>query len=451
MGRPQPFEAPARVWRPDPASLERIADDEELVAGRRPVEEAFAARRETRRLLVVPERRMALEAIVLHATTLRIPVVEVEGGSLTALAGFDGHQGVALVVAPRIWATLDDIVARAAERGQPPLVLILDSLEDPQNVGTLLRTAEACGVHGVLFPTRRQAPLSPAAIKASAGAVEHLLLCPVDDLAGALVDLRGQGLRLIGADEDAALSYREADLRGPLALVVGSEAHGLSGAVRRRLDGIVRLPMHDRISSLNASVAGSVLLFEAASQRDVASGEDAPGPRHGEPSGGVVVVEDLEPAVMEATSPEASSALKPKRTRATASTSAKTSITRVTEEAFAQPKPKRSAAQSAAATAAPAEAEPKPKRSTAKSAAAPAAPAEAEPKPKRSTAKSASAPAASAVSAEVAPNRKRSAAKPVTTTVTQEAAGTSNSDAKPRRRRTTTVTPADSTDDVLPA
>lgn len=252
-----------------------MGEDEELVAGRRPVEEAFAARREARRLLVVPERRAALDAIVLHATALRIPVVELEGGSLTALSGFDGHQGVALVVAPREWATLEEIRARASERGEPPLVLVLDSLEDPQNVGTLLRTAEACGVHGVLFPTRRSAPLTPAAIKASAGAVEHLLLRPVEDLGGALADLRGLGFRLIGADEQASLAYREADLRGPLALVVGSEANGLSGPVRRRLDGTVRLPMRGKVASLNAAVAGSILLFEAASQRGFGT-SDAP-------------------------------------------------------------------------------------------------------------------------------------------------------------------------------
>ena len=116
---------------------------------------------------------------VLHATTLRIPVVEVEGGTITAISGFDGHQGVALVVAPRRWATLDDVLALARSRGEPPLILVLDHLEDPQNVGTLLRSAEACGVHGVLFPSHGAAPISPAAIKTSAGAVEHLLLVPL--------------------------------------------------------------------------------------------------------------------------------------------------------------------------------------------------------------------------------------------------------------------------------
>ena len=200
-----------------------LGEDEELIGGKRPVEEAFAARREAIRLLVVPERRAALDQLVVHATTLRIPVVELEGGSLTALAGFDGHQGIALVAKPRPTADLTDIVAHARQRGGQPFVLVLDSLEDPQNFGTLLRSAEATGVDGVVYPTRRAAPLSPSAIKASAGATEHMLLAPVDDLAGALVDLRGHGLRIVGADENASLDYSEADLRGPLAIVVGSE------------------------------------------------------------------------------------------------------------------------------------------------------------------------------------------------------------------------------------
>jgi 23S rRNA (guanosine2251-2'-O)-methyltransferase len=207
---------------------------------------------------------------------LRIPIVEVEGGSLTALAGFDGHQGVALVVEPRRFATLADVMARAAEREEPAFVLVLDSLEDPQNVGTLLRSAEAAGVHGILFPTRRQAPLSPAAVKASAGAVEHLLLCPVDDLAGALADLHARGLRIAGSEADAPLTARQTDLRGPLAIVVGSEGQGLGPAIRRRCDTFMRIPMRGAIGSLNAAVAGSVLLFEAVAQRDPEGRRAAP-------------------------------------------------------------------------------------------------------------------------------------------------------------------------------
>jgi 23S rRNA (guanosine2251-2'-O)-methyltransferase len=226
------------------------------------------ARRPAIRLLVVPQRRQALERLVLHATSLRIPIIEVEGGTLTAVAGFDGHQGIALVVGPRRFASLDEILARSIERAEPPFVLALDSLEDPQNVGTLLRSAEAAGVHGVIFPTHRQAPLSPSAVKASAGAVEHLLLCPVDDLPGALSDLRIRGLRVVGAEAGAPLTARQSDLRGPLAIVVGSEGQGLSPAVRRRCDFVVRIPMRGAIGSLNAAVAGSIMLFEAVAQRD---------------------------------------------------------------------------------------------------------------------------------------------------------------------------------------
>lgn len=259
----RPSYAPPALPPPDVLGV-----DEELIAGRRPVEEAFVAHRPAHRLLVVPQRRQALEKLVLHATSLRLPIVELEGGSLTALAGFDGHQGVALVVEPRRYATIEEILARAAERGEAPFVLALDSLEDPQNVGTLLRSAEAAGVHGVLFPTHRQAPLTPSAVKASAGAVEHLLLAPVDDLARALADLRGHGLRVAGAEADAPLTARQSDLRGPLVIVVGSEGQGLGPAVRRRADLFMRIPMRGMVGSLNAAVAGSILLFEAVAQRD---------------------------------------------------------------------------------------------------------------------------------------------------------------------------------------
>jgi 23S rRNA (guanosine2251-2'-O)-methyltransferase len=259
--------APGRFRPPAPPTDDLLGEDEEVIAGRHPVEEAFIAHRKAIRLLVVPQRRQALEKLVLHATNLRIPIVEVEGGTLTSLTGFDGHQGIALVTDKRQFAGLDDLLARAIERKEPPFVLVLDSLEDPQNFGSLLRTAEASGVHGVIFPTHRQAPLSAAAIKASAGAVEHLLLVPVEDLAEALADLHVRGLRIVGTDSEAPLTTRQADLRGPVAIVVGSEGQGLGPTVRRRCDTVVRIPMRGHVSSLNASVAGSILLYEASSQR----------------------------------------------------------------------------------------------------------------------------------------------------------------------------------------
>jgi 23S rRNA (guanosine2251-2'-O)-methyltransferase len=270
-----------RAWRPpeqrsevrapalEPETERLLGADEEVVAGRRPVEEAFAARREALRLLVVPERRSALDQLVLHATTLRIPVVEVEGGTLTAISGFDGHQGVALVVAPRHRATLDEVLAIAGSRGEPPFLLVLDHLEDPQNVGALMRSAEASGVHGVVLPAHGSAPLSPAAVKGSAGAAEHLAVVIVPDLAAGLVDLHTRGLRIVGADAAAQMTVREVDLRGPLAIVVGNEGRGLTSRLRRRIDVLARIPMHGRVASLNASVAGAILLYEAAAQRDL--------------------------------------------------------------------------------------------------------------------------------------------------------------------------------------
>jgi 23S rRNA (guanosine2251-2'-O)-methyltransferase len=299
---------------------EALGPDEEVVAGRRPVEEAFAARRESHRLLVVPERRGALEQLVLHATTLRIPVVEVEGGTLTAITGFDGHQGIALVVAPRRMATLDEVLAIARARGEPPFLLVLDHLEDPQNVGALLRSAEASGIHGVILPAHGTAPVSAAAIKSSAGAVEHLALVTMADLAAGLADLHARGLRIVGADGEASLTVREVDLRGPLAIVIGNEGRGLTGRLRRRMDVMARIPMRGRVASLNASVAGSILLYEAASQRAPAA-----------PTGGRVagqgearLEEDVgvAPAASDIASGGASStaAARPKRSTARAST-----------------------------------------------------------------------------------------------------------------------------------
>ena len=269
--RPRYNAGGAKQWASRRAISQQVAalvgPEHEVIAGRRPVEEAFAARRESVRLLVVPQRRDALQQLVLHATALRIPIIEVEGALIGQLAGFDGHQGVALVVKRRPEAAPEDLLARAVARGEPPFILALDGVEDPQNFGSLIRSAEAVGVHGLLIGSKGAAPLSPAAIKASAGAVEHLLVARVDNLADELTALRLRGLRVVGAEAEAAQGYRGADLRGPLCIVIGAEGKGLSPAVRRRIDLFVRIPMAGRVASLKAAVAGSILLFEALGQR----------------------------------------------------------------------------------------------------------------------------------------------------------------------------------------
>jgi len=284
---------PARSWTPRPdgprhwaskrtiptKALALVGPDQELIAGRHPVEEAFTARREALKLLVVPQRRAALQQVVLHATTLRIPIVEVEGALIGQLAGFDGHQGVALVVRRRPEVAPEEILARAVSRGEPPFILALDGVEDPQNFGSLIRSAEAVGVHGILIAMRGSAPLSPAAIKASAGAVEHLLVSRVESLADELTALRLRGIRVVGAEAEAVQEHRSADLRGPVCLVIGSEGKGLSPAIRRRIDLYVRIPMVGRVASLNASVAGSILLFEVLGQRQLSAAQSVPSSR----------------------------------------------------------------------------------------------------------------------------------------------------------------------------
>ena len=241
----------------------------EWIGGRRPVAEALAAGRPAHRLLVSRTVRTnpELKAILAAARDASVRVEHVEGDLLARLAAFDGHQGVLLEVAPRRWADAAEILARAVTAAQDPLVLVLEHLQDPVNFGALLRSAEAAGVHGVIFPERGAAPLTAAAVKASAGASEHLLLSRAENLAEALNDLQARGLRLVAADQDAPASAWDSDLSGPLVVVVGSEGSGLSGAIRRRCDLLVSFPMAGRVASLNAATAGALLLFAVVRQR----------------------------------------------------------------------------------------------------------------------------------------------------------------------------------------
>jgi 23S rRNA (guanosine2251-2'-O)-methyltransferase len=246
----------------------------EWIGGRRPVVEALAAGRPASRLLVAHSARPGpeLNEVLAAARRSSVPVETVDANRLRQLAGFDGHQGVLLEVAERTFADLADLLAAAAKGGHDPLLLILEHLQDPTNFGTLLRSAEAAGVDGVIFPERGAAPLSAAAVKASAGASEHLRLARVSSLGETAHELHERAIRLVAADQDAATSAWEADLTGPIAIVVGSEGTGVSGPMRRRCDLLVRFPMAGRIASLNAATAGALLLFEVVRQR-------APGPR----------------------------------------------------------------------------------------------------------------------------------------------------------------------------
>ena len=183
-----------------------------------------------------------------------------------APGGGGNHQGVLALASDFAYHDVAEILAAAIRAGEPPLVLVLDQIQDVHNLGSLIRSAEAAGAHGVIIPERKAAGVTPAVRKASAGAVAHLPVARLD-LVDALDQLREQGVRVAGLDEDGSVDYTGADLRGPLALVVGGEARGLTKAVARRCDALLRLPMRGRVESLNAAVAGSIVLYEALRQR----------------------------------------------------------------------------------------------------------------------------------------------------------------------------------------
>ena len=210
-----------------------------------------------------------LDPLLGLAERRRVRVEVLDRRELDRRAG-DHHQGVAAEADPFAYAHPDDLLAKAEERGEPPLLLALDSLQDPQNFGTLLRTAQACGAHGVLIPEHRAVGVTPAVSNASAGAVEHLLVAQVTNLARSLGELKARGVWVYGLAVDAGQSYWQADLSGPLALVVGSEATGLGRLVRETCDALVTIPMvQGAIQSLNASVAGSLVLYEVLRQRQI--------------------------------------------------------------------------------------------------------------------------------------------------------------------------------------
>lgn len=240
----------------------------ELLYGRNAVAEALRARRRALRRLIVAggAREGGVRALLDAAREARVPVGEVPREQLDRLAPGTNHQGVALEAGPYPYAALDDL--RSAGASAAPLYLALDQLQDPQNVGTLLRSAEAVGVAGVLIPEHRAAAITPAVVNASAGATEWLRIARVTNLARTLARLKEDGVWIAGLEGlPGAQPLGAANLRGALAIVVGSEGSGISRLVRETCDFLVRLPMRGRIASLNAAVAGSIALYAADGQR----------------------------------------------------------------------------------------------------------------------------------------------------------------------------------------
>lgn len=239
----------------------------DLLYGRNAVREALRAQRRTfQRLLVSSgaQESGTLGEVVRLAEKAGVPIEKLDRHELDRRLRDANHQGVALECGDYPYVDIEDCLALANERDEPALVLMLDHLQDPQNIGTLLRTAEVVGVHGVVLPGRRAAEVTPAVVNASSGATEHLRIAVVSNLVQSIAEVQRAGLWVVGVEDDEhARHYDQADLDLPLALVIGAEGTGLARLTRERCDFLIRLPMRGQIASLNAAVAGSIVLYHA--------------------------------------------------------------------------------------------------------------------------------------------------------------------------------------------
>lgn len=249
------------------APLDVVELPEDMVAGRNAVMEALKGSRSVNKLMIANgSTEGSIKEIIAVAKEKGVNIQYWDRSKLDSIARGIRHQGVLAQVAPVQYAELDDILQVAKDRNEPPFIVLLDELEDPHNLGAILRTADAAGVHGVLIPKHRSCPLSATVAKTSAGAVEHVPVARVGNLVQTIKKLKQEGLWVAAADMDGK-DYYDTDLTGPLLLIIGSEGQGVGRLVKEQCDFVVRIPMVGKINSLNASVAGSILMYEAMKQR----------------------------------------------------------------------------------------------------------------------------------------------------------------------------------------
>ncbi len=244
----------------------------DYIWGRNPILETLHSQRRVKRILLAEGLREApaLVSILQAAERRHIPIETVPRARLDQLSRGAVHQGCIALVEARTYASVDEILAYAEHKNEPPFLLILDAIQDVNNLGSLLRSAESAGVHGVILPEHRAAEVNATVVKTSAGATEHLLIAQETNLTRTIEFLKSQNIWVVGLAGEAKTEYQQADLTGPLALVVGNEGKGISRLVREHCDLLIKLPMRGRINSLNAAVAGSIALYEALRQREQA-------------------------------------------------------------------------------------------------------------------------------------------------------------------------------------
>lgn len=240
---------------------------EDLIIGRNAVNEALKAGRAADSLLVRKgEKSGSILPIIAKCREKGIPVKEVDEKKLDFMCGHAHHQGIIMIAAVHEYSTVEAILENASTKGEAPFIVICDGLEDPHNLGAVIRTAEAAGVHGIIIPERRSVSLSGIVGKTSAGALEYMPVARVKNLSATIKDLKSRGIWVYCADMDGT-DYTKADLSGPLALVIGGEGSGVGRLVKENCDGVLSIPMKGNVNSLNASVAAAILVFEAAKVR----------------------------------------------------------------------------------------------------------------------------------------------------------------------------------------
>ncbi len=245
-----------------------IEENEGQIEGRNALTEALRSGRTVDKVFIAAgETDRALQHLAAQAKEAGAVVVPVDRRKLDAMSASHSHQGVIALAAAREYFTLDDLLEEAASRNEAPLLVICDELSDPHNLGAILRTAECAGAHGVVIPKRRSVGLTAVVAKASAGAVEYMKVARVTNISAAIEELKRKGVWVYGTAAEGSAPMYEADLSGPTAIVIGSEGDGMSRLVREKCDAMVHIPMKGRISSLNASNAASILLYEAVRQR----------------------------------------------------------------------------------------------------------------------------------------------------------------------------------------
>ena len=253
--------------------MDKVKNDnalrDDIIFGRNPVSEAIRSGRPIDSLLIAKGNQSgAITGILAKAREKKIRIKEVDPKKLDFMCAHGTHQGIAAVVAACEYKELEDIFALAEERGEAPFVIVLDEIEDPHNLGAIIRTAEAAGAHGVIVPKRRSAPLSFAVSKTSAGAVEFMHVARVTNIPQTLEELKERGVWVYCADMDGETFYT-ANLKGAVALVIGSEGKGVGRLVKEKCDVVLSMPMKGKINSLNASVAAGILMYEISKQRDI--------------------------------------------------------------------------------------------------------------------------------------------------------------------------------------